>query len=96
MTAHHKSYSPKVTTNISKKCAGIILNETNRIKHIMQNIRMLSEMTIEYSAFNLPDFLEELQDSLSVLFPDIRLQMQVEPSLTEITADRKKTLHGSE
>lgn len=47
-------------------------------------------MTIEYSAFNLPDFLEELQDSLSVLFPDIRLQMQVEPSLTEITADRKK------
>lgn len=73
-----------------RKCAGIILNETERIKHIMQNIRMLSEMTIEYSEFELPAFLEELKDSLSVLFPDIRLQMQVEPSLTNITADRKK------
>ncbi|PLX66832.1 MAG: hypothetical protein C0603_11585 [Denitrovibrio sp.] len=73
-----------------KKCAGIILNETERIKHILQNIRMLSEMNIEYSEFSLPDFLEELQDSLSVLFPDIRLQVQIEPSLTDIFADRKK------
>lgn len=73
-----------------KKCAGIILNETERIKHIMQNIRMLSEMTIEYGEFALPPFLEELQDSLSVLFPDIRLQVQVEPSLSNIMADRKK------
>jgi len=73
-----------------KKCAGIILNETERIKHIMQNIRMLSEMEIEYSEFDLPDFLEELKDSLSVLFPNIRLQVQVEPSLSNIVADRKK------
>lgn len=73
-----------------RKCAGIILNETERIKHIMQNIRMLSEMTIEYSEFELPSFLEELKDSLSVLFPEIRLQVQVEPSLDNIMADRKK------
>lgn len=73
-----------------KKCAGIILNETERIKHIMQNIRLLSEMVIEYSEFNLPSFLEELKDSLSVVFPDIKLQMQVEPSLNALVADRKK------
>lgn len=73
-----------------KKCAGIILNETERIKHIMQNIRMLSEMTIEYTEFSIFDFLEELIDSLSVLFPDIRLSVQIEPSLNNIVADRKK------
>lgn len=73
-----------------RKCAGIILNETERIKHIMQNIRMLSEMEIEYSEFSLLAFLEELKDSLSVLFPDIKLAVQIEPSLRNITADRKK------
>jgi len=73
-----------------KKCAGIILNETERITHIMQNIRMLSEMSIDLEEFELPAFLEELQDSLNVLFPEIKLQVQVEPSLTTIVADRKK------
>jgi signal transduction histidine kinase len=73
-----------------KKCASIILKETERIKHIMQNIRMLSEMTIEYSEFALPSFLEELKDSLFVLFPEISLKVQVEPSLDNIVADRKK------
>jgi len=73
-----------------KKCAGIILNETERIKHILQNIRMLSEMTIEYQEFEVIGFLEELQDSLSVLFPDIKLQVQVDPELRVIFADRKK------
>jgi len=73
-----------------RKCAGIILNETERIKHIMQNIRMLSEMEIEYTEFSLLAFLEELKDSLSVLFPDIKLAVQIEPSLRNITADRKK------
>lgn len=80
----------KTSDEYIRKCAGIILNETERIKHIMQNIRMLSEMTIEYAEFELPSFLEELKDSLSVLFPDIRLQVQVEPSLNNIMADRKK------
>ncbi|ADD67620.1 signal transduction histidine kinase, nitrogen specific, NtrB [Denitrovibrio acetiphilus DSM 12809] len=73
-----------------RKCAGIILNETERIKHIMQNIRMLSEMEIEYSEFNILAFLEELKDSLYVLFPDIKLSVQIEPSLENIIADRKK------
>jgi signal transduction histidine kinase len=80
----------KSSDDYIKKCAGIILNETERIKHIMQNIRMLSEMNIEYSEFSLPSFLEELKDSLSVLFPDISLKMQVEPSISGIVADRKK------
>jgi len=80
----------KTSDEYIKKCAGIILNETERIKHIMQNIRMLSEMTIEYGEFSLLTFLEELKDSLSILFPDIKLQVQVEPSLSHIMADRKK------
>jgi len=73
-----------------RKCASIILNETERIKHIMQNIRLLSEMTLEYTEFSILAFLEELKDSLSVLFPDIKLAVQIEPSLGNITGDRKK------
>lgn len=73
-----------------KKCAGIILNETSRIKHMLQNIRLLSGMVLEYGEFEVKDFLEELLNSLAVLFPDIKLAVRIEPNLTSIVADRKK------
>lgn len=73
-----------------KKCAGIILNETQRIKHMLQNIRLLSGMVLEYTEFELKDFLEEMLNSLNVLFPEIKLVVHVEPNLRTITADKKK------
>jgi signal transduction histidine kinase len=80
----------KTSDEYLKKCATIIQNETERIKHILQNIKLLSEMELEIITFTVKDFIEELKDSLQVLFPDINLLAQLEPELTIITADRKK------
>ncbi|MGE4318795.1 MAG: nitrogen regulation protein NR(II) [Deferribacterales bacterium] len=80
----------KSSDSYIKKCAGIILNETQRIKHILQNIRLLSGMVLEYSEFEVKDFLEEMLNSLNVLFPEIKLAVQVEPNLSTVTADKKK------
>ncbi|WP_303851203.1 nitrogen regulation protein NR(II) [Seleniivibrio woodruffii] len=80
----------KASDDYIKKCAGIILNETQRIKHMLQNIRLLSGMVLEYAEFEVKSFLEEMLNSLSVLFPDIKLSVQVEPNLSSVYADKKK------
>lgn len=80
----------KTSDDYLNKCANIILKETERIKHILQNIKLLSEMELNHTTFSLKEFLEELSGSLNVLFPEIKLMIELQPELNHFTADREK------
>jgi len=73
-----------------KKCAGIISKESERIKGILKNFHILSEMEIEKKEFIIIELLNDLKDSIEMLFPKINLKIQVEQALQEVEADREK------
>lgn len=73
-----------------KKCTTIMINETNRIKQLLENISIISDIQLEPSIFSITDFVKELTDSLSIVFQDIQFTVEMDPHLDTIEGDRHK------
>lgn len=80
----------KSGSEFHQKCADMILKESERIKGILQNVHMLSELEIIKKKFMIIDLLEDLRDSITMLYPEIQLKFQVMQTLAYIVADKDK------
>ncbi|WP_022850778.1 two-component system sensor histidine kinase NtrB [Limisalsivibrio acetivorans] len=80
----------KSSDDYLKKCTDIILKESGRIKSMLSNIHLLSEMSIEISPFSMEDFAADLRDSVMIIFPDVDIKLHAVRNLDRITADREK------
>jgi two-component system nitrogen regulation sensor histidine kinase GlnL len=80
----------KAKNEYIEKCANIIQQESKRIKSILGNIHMLSEMTVKFEDFSIDGFINELYDVIKILYPDIELRFHLLRNLRVIRADREK------
>ncbi len=72
------------------KCAGMILNESNRIMKLLEDINLISDIQLNKSVFELDAFFGEMTETLNILFPQIEFTLEKDPNVTEIYGDRDK------
>jgi nitrogen-specific signal transduction histidine kinase len=82
--------SVKSSDEYTKKCSEIIIKETDRIKLLLENIGLMSDISLEKTSFYLKEFFMEIIDSLKILFPDIIFKFELDPSIEQISGDRAK------
>jgi signal transduction histidine kinase len=80
----------KAKNEYIEKCAGIIQKESGRIKSILGNIHMLSEMTVKFDEIDVESFISELRDGIKIVYSRIELRFRVLRNLRTIKADREK------
>lgn len=73
-----------------KKCSSIIINESNRIKLLLENMSLISDISLEIDTFSISEFLTEIVESLKILFPKICFSFEVDPTIKIINGDRHK------
>lgn len=80
----------KAKNEYIEKCAGIIQQESRRIKSILGNIHMLSEMSVRFEEFDIEGFISELRDVIKIVYSKINLRFHLLRNLRVIRADREK------
>jgi nitrogen-specific signal transduction histidine kinase len=72
------------------KCAEMILNESNRIRKLLEDINLISDLQLNKTSFKLEPFFFEITESLNILFPQIEFVWEKDPNIEEIYGDRDK------
>jgi signal transduction histidine kinase len=80
----------KAKNEYIEKCAGIIQKESGRIKSILGNIHMLSEMSVTFEDIDIESFINELRDCVRMVFSEIEIRFRVLRNLQVIKGDREK------
>lgn len=72
------------------KCIKIVISEINRIKALLDELKLVKQTILAKEVINLPEFIDELIASLKVIFPDIIFKVELDPSILRISGDRQK------
>ncbi|MGA1846645.1 two-component system sensor histidine kinase NtrB [Deferribacter abyssi] len=72
------------------KCAEVIKRECLRLHEFVQNLRVFSDLNVDFSKNNMNELIKKLIDSMSMLFADINFKVEIDPSVSEFYFDYQK------
>jgi len=73
-----------------RKCADIIRKESRRIKDLLENVNVLSELKLSYTDIYVSDFLKNIIDKFTVIYDKIEFLLCIDSAVEKIRGDKKK------
>lgn len=74
----------------TEKCIKIVFSEINRIKAMLEELKLIKHVINIKDEIILHEFVDEIVASLRVIFPNIIFKIELDPSIRSVYGDRHK------
>jgi nitrogen-specific signal transduction histidine kinase len=82
--------SDKHLDNYTMECVKIVSSEIDRIKTLLEELKLIKQVILIKSEINLPEFIDEIIASLRIIFSDITFKVEFDPAIDKICGDKQK------
>ncbi|BAI80141.1 two-component system, NtrC family, response regulator GlnL [Deferribacter desulfuricans SSM1] len=80
----------KSNDSFVNKCAEVISREVERLLEFVQNLKVFFELKIDAKVNSLKQLIEQLIDSMSIIFKEIDFKIEIDPEIQNFYFDSKK------